>query len=68
LFIATEMSLREDIFKIVNDIHYQSETGSKEATNEIISKIEKRINDWVEESNYDEEVEGCADKMKEFLK
>jgi hypothetical protein len=34
----------------------------------ILKEIEKRIDDWVKESDYDEEVEGCADKLKEMLK
>ena len=47
-------------FKMINNI-------SKETTNDVLNLVEQSIDEWVRES-HDEEVEACADSIKEILK
>ena len=48
-------------FKMMNNI-------SKETTNDVLNLVEQSIDEWVREADNDEEVEACADSIKELLK
>jgi len=71
------MSLRKEIERrLVSNQRFYAHFVTKgdmlriadETTEDIIKIIEKRIDNWVKEADYDEEVDGCASKIKELLK